>query len=178
LVEYVITVENKGDAPAEGVKVYEKVPAGTEYVDSSNSGWIQEGGEYIYDLGLLDIGDEKEVRFVLKVNNPFPTDIEEILNEVEVKDNGTETATNDNKASDDTPVLIANILIEEPPVTVPSTPPVTSPPESPKQNTLIVEPAPQAVPDLPFTGGVAALELLAMSLGLSLAAAGIVLRRK
>ncbi|MDF2891652.1 MAG: hypothetical protein K0R80_2019 [Clostridia bacterium] len=121
----------------------------------------------------MNVGDKKEVKFVLKVNDPFPTNLDKILNEVEVKDNGTETATNDNKASDDTPVLIANILIEEPPVIVPSTPPVI-----PEQDTLIVEPAPQAVPDLPFTGGVAALELLAMSLGISMAAAGIILKRK
>jgi uncharacterized repeat protein (TIGR01451 family) len=173
LVEYVITVENNGDAPAEDVRVYETVPAGTEFAAASNTGWVLEEGRYVYDLGLMNVGDKKEVKFVLKVNDPFPTNLDKILNEVEVKDNGTETATNDNKASDDTPVLIANILIEEPPVIVPSTPPVI-----PEQDTLIVEPAPQAVPDLPFTGGVAALELLAMSLGISMAAAGIILKRK
>jgi hypothetical protein len=43
--------------------------------------------------------------------------------------------------------------------------------------TIISEPTPHAVPDLPFTGGVV-VEIILMGLGLSLAAGGIVLKRK
>jgi uncharacterized repeat protein (TIGR02543 family)/uncharacterized repeat protein (TIGR01451 family) len=173
LVEYIIGVENQGNAPAEGVKVYETLPVGTEFIASNNQGWALEDGKYVYDLGLMNVGDKKKVKFVLKVNNPLPTDIDEILNDVEVKDDGTETAIADNKASEDTPILIATQSIEEPPVIVPSTPPA-----APTQEIPIEEPAPQAIPDLPFTGGMVAIELLAMGLGLSIAAVGIKMRRK
>jgi uncharacterized repeat protein (TIGR01451 family) len=177
LVEYVITVENKGNANAEGVKVYETLPVGAEFVTGSNQGWVLEDDKYVYSLGLLNVDDKKEVKFVLKVSDPLPVGIDRILNIVEVKDDGIETATTDNRASDDTPILIAKLLIEEPPVVVPSTPPAAPTPELPMEVTIISEPTPHAVPDLPFTGGVV-VEIILMGLGLSLAAGGIVLKRK
>ncbi|MDF2524157.1 MAG: hypothetical protein K0R31_1798 [Clostridiales bacterium] len=177
LVEYVITVENKGNANAEGVKVYETLPVGTEFVAAGNDGWVLEDGKYVYSLGMMNIDDKKEVKFVLKVSDPLPVGIDKILNIVEVKDDGIETATTDNRASDDTPILIAKLLIGEPPVIVPSTPPAVPAPELPMEVTIISEPTPHAVPDLPFTGGVV-VEIIVMGLGLSLAAGGIVLKRK
>jgi uncharacterized repeat protein (TIGR01451 family) len=168
LVEYFITVENKGNAYAEGVKVYETVPAGTEFAAASNTGWVLEEGRYVYDLGLMNVGDKKEVKFVLKVNNPYPTNLDKILNEVEVKDNGTETATNDNKASDNTPVITAVPVIADPPVVTPPTPP--TPP-------VVIEPV-TPVPDLPFTGGAAEVELLFAGMGILLMAGGIALKKR
>jgi hypothetical protein len=128
-----------------------------------------ENGRYVYDLGPLNVGEKKEIKFILQVNDSFPTGKDKIINEVEVKDDGTETATTDNIASDDTPVLIsAPVLVTEPaPTPIPAIAPI-----------LITEPTPQAVPDLPFTGGAAAAEVIAMCLGLSLASAGILLKRK
>lgn len=177
LVEYVITVENKGNENAEGVKVYETLPVGAEFVTGSNQGWVLEDDKYVYSLGQLNVDDKKEVKFVLKVSDPLPVGIDKILNIVEVRDDGIETATTDNRASDDTPILIAKLLIEEPPVIVPSTPPAAPTPELPMEVTIISEPTPRAVPDLPFTGGVV-VEVILMGLGLSLAAGGIVLKRK
>jgi uncharacterized repeat protein (TIGR01451 family) len=168
LVEYFITVENKGNAPAEGVKVYETVPAGAEFVAGGNTEWVLEDGKYVYDLGLLNVGDKREVKFVLKVNNPFPTDIDKILNEVEVKDNGTETATTDNKASDHTPVITAVPVIADPPVVTPPTPPILP---------VVTEPA-TPIPDLPFTGGSAEVELMFAGMGILLMAGGIVLKKR
>jgi uncharacterized repeat protein (TIGR01451 family) len=171
LVEYFITVENKGTAPAEGVKVYETVPAGSEFVASSNQGWVLEDGKYVYSLGLLNVGDKREVKYVLKANNPFPADIVKILNEVEVKDNGTETATTDNKASDDTPILTSVPVIAEPPVVIEPVPVLPIPDE------VVTPPTPQ-IPDLPFTGGTAEVELVFTGMGILLMAGGIALKKR
>jgi uncharacterized repeat protein (TIGR01451 family) len=171
LVEYFITVENKGTAPAEGVKIYETVPVGSEFVASSNQGWVLEGGKYVYNLGLLNVGDKKEVKYVLKANNPFPTDIVKIINEVEVKDNGTETATTDNKASDDTPILTSVPVIAEPPVVIQPVPELPIPDE-------VVTPPTSQIPDLPFTGGTAEVELVFTGMGILLMAGGIALKKR
>lgn len=165
LVEYYLTVENKGTAYAQDVKVYEMQPEGATFVTDSNPGWVLENGKYVYSLGLINVGEKKQAKFILKVNDPFPTGLEKILNNVEVKDNGTETATSDNKASDDTPVLIGKTVVVEPPVT-PPTPPTPG------------ETGTGDVPDLPFTGGAAEVELLFAGLGALLMGAGFVLKRK
>jgi uncharacterized repeat protein (TIGR01451 family) len=172
LVEYVITVENKGDSYAEGVKVYETLPAGAEFAAASNQGWVLEDGKYVHNIGLMNVGDKKEVKFVLKVSIPFPTGIDKILNNVEVKDNGTETATNDNKASDDTPILIAVPVVAVPPVVIPPTPT----PE-PVLVEVVIPPAPQ-VPDLPFTGGPVEVELIFAGMGILLMVGGMTLKKR
>ncbi len=113
-VEYRIIVVNNGDAAAFNVKVYEKLPEHTSIVEGRNSKWKLENEKYVYEIGTLSKDETKEIKFVVRVDSNIPDTIKKIINNVEVKTTSTEYRSNNNTASDDTPIINPTVEIVSP----------------------------------------------------------------
>lgn len=111
-VTYWITVKNKGKVEAKKVKVFEKVPDYTSFVEGGNPGWTASNDGYVYDIGTLNAGEVKTISFKVKVDKNIPDSIKKIENTavLSAKD------IDDLSASDDTP-----ITQPQPPPDLPST---------------------------------------------------------
>lgn len=99
-VTYWITVKNKGNVKAYEVKVFEKLPAYTSFVEGSNPGWTLSKDGYVYDIGTLDVGEVKTILFKVKVDKNISETIKKIDNTavLSAKD------IDDISVSDDTPI--------------------------------------------------------------------------
>ncbi|MEM1177831.1 MAG: hypothetical protein AAGM22_05775 [Acidobacteriota bacterium] len=98
-ITYAITAANVGDQTATGVFLTETVPVAT--TSAANPGWevgsvgsgvacdLQPAGTVcVFAIGAFNVGDSVAESFVVTVDSPKPTGVEEILNTVVVADDG------------------------------------------------------------------------------------------
>jgi uncharacterized repeat protein (TIGR01451 family) len=85
LIEYQLTVENNGNCIIWFVNIYETLPNGTSFVADKNPGWKIENGKFVYNAGPINLGEKKEFKFIVKVNDTLEKGQDKIINTAEVK---------------------------------------------------------------------------------------------
>ncbi len=117
LIRFVLSYTNTGGIDVSGVTLRETVPLHTSFDASSaeNTGWTcapdgSAGSECVYTVGVLPAGASGAVSFVVRVNNPLPAGVNEVVNAARISDDGARGAdrtSSDNDASDSTLVEAA-----------------------------------------------------------------------
>ena len=104
---YSIDYGNEGTIGATGVIIRETLPAGTTFSPlNSTPGWVETApgtGVYEFSVGTLNPSATGFVQFAVTVDNPLAAGIEEIVNNVEIFDdgsNGADVDPSDNTATD------------------------------------------------------------------------------
>ncbi|WP_460805789.1 isopeptide-forming domain-containing fimbrial protein, partial [Microbulbifer agarilyticus] len=110
-VVYTIDYANLGDADSTGVVITDTLPDFVTF-DSGNSsaGWILNGNTLTFDVGDLNAGESGTLQLAVIVDAPVPAGLEELLNSVEIEDdgtNGTELDDTNNADEDNTPIIAA-----------------------------------------------------------------------
>lgn len=117
LIRFVLSYTNTGGIDVTGVTLRETVPLHTSFDASlaENAGWscapdASAGSECVYTVGDLPAGESGTVNFVVRVNNPLPAGVSEVVNAARISDDGArgpDRDSSDNAASDSTPVSAA-----------------------------------------------------------------------
>ncbi|AQQ68885.1 hypothetical protein Mag101_15525 [Microbulbifer agarilyticus] len=110
-VIYTINYENKGTADASGVVITDTLPNFVTF-DPNNStpGWVLNGNTVEFDAGNVVAGESFTIQLAVIVDEPVPAGLEEILNSIEITDdgtNGTELDDTNNQDEDTTPIIAA-----------------------------------------------------------------------
>ena len=111
IVLYQITYTNVGTQDANGVVIFETLPANTTFNSTYSFGpWEDFGGGLFEQLiGDLPVGASGTVTFAVTVDDPLPVGVTQIFNSVSIADGGTSGADlnpANNTATDTTPILI------------------------------------------------------------------------
>ncbi|MFQ3662562.1 MAG: isopeptide-forming domain-containing fimbrial protein [Chloroflexaceae bacterium] len=114
LIRFVLSYTNTGGIDVSGVTLRETVPLHTSFDagNAENTGWTcapdgSAGSECVYTIGALPAGASGAVSFVVRVNNPLPAGVNEVINAARISDNGArgpDRTSSDNDAGDSTPV--------------------------------------------------------------------------
>ncbi len=117
LIRFVLSYTNTGGIDVTGVTLRETVPLHTSFDASlaENAGWscapdASAGSECVYTVGDLPAGESGTVNFVVRVNDPLPAGVSEVVNAARISDDGArgpDRDSSDNAASDSTPVSAA-----------------------------------------------------------------------
>ncbi len=119
-ITYSINYANSGDQNSSGVQLFETVPDNTIFNSGANPDpWVCVPGNMAGSLCTLTIGDldggqSGSVSFVVDVFNPKPSGIVQIINTVNIADdglNGPEIDTTNNSDDEQTPVDAAPDLV-------------------------------------------------------------------
>uniref|UniRef100_UPI000255B5AC DUF4347 domain-containing protein n=1 Tax=Microbulbifer agarilyticus TaxID=260552 RepID=UPI000255B5AC len=110
-VIYTIEYSNLGDADASGVVITDTLPDFVTF-DPTNStpGWVLNGDTVEFDAGNVVAGEVFTIQLAVIVDEPVPAGLEEILNSIEITDdgtNGTELDDTNNRDEDPTPIIAA-----------------------------------------------------------------------
>jgi uncharacterized repeat protein (TIGR01451 family) len=147
-VEYKFTIENIGSSEGKDIKLYVGLPKGTSISEDPATLWKLEGGKYVYFIGELLPLEKREVLFKVKVNAPFTESGNSLVLIGEVNGDFVEVDVNNNTAKVETLVEVEPQILPQP-----------------------------GEPDLPMTGGIVEIEMLAAFLGAALIAAGFIMKR-
>ena len=113
LVTWSLPVVNGGDQEATGVQVTDTVPANTVFAPAASTpGWAcapdnGPGSVCTLAIGALAPGGEVPLAFAVRVDNPLPAGVRELVNTASVGDdglNGPDPTPGNNQATDTTPV--------------------------------------------------------------------------
>jgi uncharacterized repeat protein (TIGR01451 family)/fimbrial isopeptide formation D2 family protein len=115
-IAYSLLYANTGSLAASGVTLTETVPANTAFdAVASSPGWSclpgpGAGSTCTLELGTLAAGASGNASFVVVVDSPFPTGVNEVTNTASIADdgkNGPEIDKANNTGAETTPVLLA-----------------------------------------------------------------------
>ncbi len=120
-ITYTINYSNVGDQDATGVTITETIPANTNTVGLTNSGWTcsgtSAGSTCTISIGdLAGNGGSGTVNFTVRVNTPLPAGVTQIENTASIDDdhqNGIDPTPSNNSDSEDTPVSAAPDIAAE-----------------------------------------------------------------
>jgi uncharacterized repeat protein (TIGR01451 family) len=114
LIRFSLHYTNTGGIDVSGVTLRETVPLHTSFDASlaENAGWscapgASAGSECVYTVGDLPAGAAGTLSFVVRVNDPLPAGVNEVLNAARISDDGARGAdrdASDNVAGDSTPL--------------------------------------------------------------------------
>jgi len=117
LIRFSLHYTNTGGIDVSGVTLRETVPLHTSFDASlaENAGWIcapgtSAGSECVYTVGDLPAGASGTLSFVVRVNDPLPAGVSEVVNAARISDDGARGAdrdASDNVADDSTPLNAA-----------------------------------------------------------------------
>ena len=117
LIRFSLHYTNTGGIDVSGVTLRETVPLHTSFDPSlaENAGWscapgASAGSECVYAVGDLPAGASGTLSFVVRVNDPLPAGVNEVLNAARISDDGARGAdrdASDNVADDSTPLNAA-----------------------------------------------------------------------
>ncbi|MCX7789973.1 MAG: isopeptide-forming domain-containing fimbrial protein [Chloroflexaceae bacterium] len=114
-ITFILSYRNVGNQDATGVTLTETVPANTSFnATASTAGWScapdgSAGSTCTFTVGNLAAGASGSVNFVVRVNNPLPAGVTEVVNAARISDDGSNGAdpTPENNRDDDTTPLTA-----------------------------------------------------------------------
>ncbi len=116
VIVYHLNYANTGNVEATGVTITETVPANATFnAASSTTGWscldgATAGTVCTFSVGTVAAGASGTVDFAVHVDDPLPAGVGQVSNTAVIADDGThgpESTTDDNTASDTTPVAAA-----------------------------------------------------------------------
>src|SRR5262249_6794226 len=115
-VAYTINFSNAGPTDATGVVLTEFLPAGSTFNPAgSTPGWAAVGtSEFRFAVGNLAAGASGSVVFSVTVPSPVPVALEQLVNTVNINDDGThgpDSNPDNNSATDSTPINAAPDLV-------------------------------------------------------------------
>src|SRR5262249_30081070 len=115
-VAYTIDFANAGLAEATGVVLTAVLPVGSTFnAAASTPGWTAVGSTaFTFDVGSLTPGGSGSVVFAVTVPSPVPVALEQLVNTVNITDDGThgaDTNPDNNSFSDSTPIDAAPDLV-------------------------------------------------------------------
>ena len=89
LITYTLTYANDGNTGATGVVVTDQIPEHTAF-DAANSspGWSCAGGTCTFAVGSLAAGGSGTLTFAVRLDDPLPAGVGQILNTASVTDDG------------------------------------------------------------------------------------------
>ena len=107
IVVYTLTVENVGSEDVSGVVVTENLPTGSSFNSgSSTSGWSdQGGGAFQFQVGNLASGQSQDLSFAVNITDRTATSLSNTASVAEDGSLGAESNTNNNSATDTTPLV-------------------------------------------------------------------------
>ncbi|MFN8486997.1 MAG: DUF11 domain-containing protein [Caldilineaceae bacterium] len=112
---YTLTYANHGNQAATGVVVNETTPANTTFVaNASSPGWNCVANLCTYAIGNLAAGASGLLQFAVRVNDPLPVGVSQVINQATIQDdgaNGLDPNAADNTAVKNTPLKVALGLI-------------------------------------------------------------------
>ena len=111
LVTYTIAIVNVGSVTATNVVLTETLPQHTDYV---GFGWIPiSGSTYITTVGTLPPDDGRVVYFVVRVHDPLPAGVDNLVNLVCVGSDEPDVYPDDNCNYEDTPVRLRPLRVSK-----------------------------------------------------------------
>ncbi|MCX7545781.1 isopeptide-forming domain-containing fimbrial protein [Marinicella gelatinilytica] len=105
-IVYTLNYENVGSQDTVGVVITETIPANTTFnAGASNPAWscsgTTPGNSCTYFVGNLNVGDTGSVVFAVDVDDPLPQSVQQILNSVNIGDDGSNGPDEDLSNNDD-----------------------------------------------------------------------------
>lgn len=105
-IVYTLNYENIGSQDTVGVVITETIPANTTFnAGASNPAWscsgTTPGNSCTYFVGNLNVGDTGSVVFAVNVDDPLPQNVQQILNSVNIGDDGSNGPDEDLSNNDD-----------------------------------------------------------------------------
>jgi len=114
-IVYTLNYENIGSQDSVGVVITETIPANTTFnATASDPAWncsgTTPGNSCTYFVGNLNVGDTGSVIFAVDVDDPLPQNVMQILNSVNIGDDGSNGPDEDltNNDDDETTGLLLN----------------------------------------------------------------------
>lgn len=105
-ISYTLSYENIGSQDATGVVITETVPANSTFnTGASNPAWscggVTAGSVCTFTVGNVNAGDSGSVVFAVDVDDPLPQNVTQILNSVNISDDGNNGPDEDPSNNDD-----------------------------------------------------------------------------
>ncbi|MFO7944570.1 MAG: isopeptide-forming domain-containing fimbrial protein [Anaerolineales bacterium] len=89
LITYTLAYANDGNTGATGVVVTDQIPEHTTFEAASSSpGWSCAGGTCTFAMGSLAAGGSGTLTFAVRLDDPLPAGVDQILNTASVTDDG------------------------------------------------------------------------------------------
>ncbi len=107
IISYSIAYGNSGPYTATNVRVLETLPENTQFWGPAAPYWTHLGGRtYVYTVGTLSPGMGGQLKFRVRVDNPFPDGVPGVTNTVTIRgDEALECDSRNNISVEFTPVL-------------------------------------------------------------------------